>query len=241
MPALWRRARLAERPGAGGETAAVLGRLLGERGSLLDVGAGTGRVSRPFAAAGHRVTAVAHGEAMAEGFRAEAAELGVEARLIEGEWPAAAADAGPHDVAVCANAVYDVADIGPFLAALEAAARRAVVIELTEEHPWSHLRPYFRALHGHELPDRPVLADFLEVVDEVTGHTREVRRWTRAGVHHFADLQELLAFYGRRLLVPPEWADELLEILAPDIGHHEGWLTLGDLERPTATVWWATA
>jgi hypothetical protein len=141
---------------------------------------------------------------------------------------------------VCANVAYDVADIGPFLGALDDAARRAVVVELTEEHPWSHLRPYFRALHGHELPGGPVLADFLEVVREVTGRAPEVRRWCRAGVHHFADLQEMLAFYGRRLLVPPERADDLLEVLSPDIGHHEGWLTLGDLERPTATVWWAT-
>jgi hypothetical protein len=136
--------------------------------------------------------------------------------------------------------VYDVADLAPFLTALDEAACAAVVVELTPVHPWSHLAPYFRALHGLELPREPTAALCCEVVAETIGVDPSVRAWRRRGVHRFADRQELLAYYGRRLLVPAERADELERVLGPDIGRDGGWLVLGDVEREAVTVSWVT-
>jgi SAM-dependent methyltransferase len=237
-PVLWRRARRIEDGSGTGVTGAVLSRLLPKGGSLLDIGAGTGRVSLPLAAAGHRLTAVEASPAMAEGFRAEAYELGVEALLLEGRWPEAAADVDVHDVAVCANVVYDVAQPGPFLTALHARAGVAVVIELTPVHPWTHLIPYFRTLHGVEFPDGPDDGLFVEVIREVLGVEPRVERWWRRGVHLFADLQELLSYYGRRLRVPAERMEDLHAVLAPDVHEERGWLYVGEPKRETVTMWW---
>lgn len=237
-PVLWRRARRLDSGLGSSEVGVAVAGLLPEGGSLLDVGAGTGRLSLPVAATGHPLTAIEPDPAMAEGFRAEAAELGVEARLIEGRWPDAAAEAGDHDVVLCSNVVYDVAEVAPFVGALHRCARVAVVVELTPEHPWTHLAPYFRALHGLELPTGPTDALFADVVREIVGVEPASRRSTRRGVHVFADLQEILAYYGRRLRIPGERADELRRVLDPDIHEEGGWLFVGEREREMVTLWW---
>ena len=240
-PALWRRARLAEARHGAGETSRLVRECLGDDGSLLDVGAGTGRLSVPFARAGFRVTAVEPDEAMAEGLAAEAKELGTTVRRVAEVWPAAAEAAGAHDVVLCANVVYNVPDLPPFIEGLHHAARRAVVVELTPAHPWTHLMPYYLALHGHQLPHEPTAETFCEVVSETLGITPNRVDWNRGGVHRFADLQELIAYYGRRLLVPAERAEELMQVLSPDVQEEDGWLVLGDPVRPSVTLWWTPA
>lgn len=50
---------------------------------------------------------------MADGFEEDAA------RLVRGQWPDVAAQVPQVDVVVSANVAYDMADIGPFVAALE--------------------------------------------------------------------------------------------------------------------------
>ncbi len=237
-PALWRRARLAEARHGTGETTRVVRELLGASGTLLDVGAGTGRLSVPIAGEGFPVTAVEPDEAMAEGLAAEAKELGITVRRVAAMWPDAAGEAGPHDVVLCANVVYNVPDLPPFLKALHAAAVRGVVVELTPSHPWTHLTSYYRAVHDHQLPVVPTADTFCDVVTETLGITPERIDWSRGGVHRFADLQELIAYYGRRLLVPAERAEELMRVLGPDVREEDGWLVLGDPVRPSVTVWW---
>ena len=55
----------------------------------------------------------------------------------------------------------------------------------------------------------------------------------------FADMQELLTFYRRRLLVPPLRSMEAAALLEPDARSTEdGWLVLGPAEREVVTVWW---
>jgi SAM-dependent methyltransferase len=222
-------------------TTSITSGLLDDHGTLLDVGAGTGRASLWAPAAGHPLTAVEPSREMAEGLRAEAAAAGVEVRVIEQGWPEAADAAGRHDVVLCANVVYGVADLAPFLEALHRSARSGVVLEVPPRHPRSHLGPYFGALHGIDRPEGPTVDTFLEVVAETLGLEPEVERWQRATVMRFADLQELLDLYRRRLLLPVERTAELADVLAPDIVERDGWLTLGPVERPSCTVWWRTS
>jgi SAM-dependent methyltransferase len=234
---LYRRRQRTEAGGPPTPTARAILGLLPPGGSLLDVGAGTGRASLPVAARGFALTAVERNPAMAEGLRSEAEAAGAAVRVVEASWPEAAAEAGRHDVALCSHVVYDVPDLAPFLRALHASARVAVVLEAGERHPWANLTPYSRALHGLDRPEGPTADLLAEVVSEATGVSPEVEHWIGSARMRFADLQELVEFYRRRLLVPASRAAELIDRLAPDIVEEDGWLSLGG-EQGAVTMWW---
>jgi SAM-dependent methyltransferase len=222
-------------------TVALIADILGGGGSVLDVGAGAGRLSIPLALRGHRVTAVERDEEMARALGAGAERESVEVTRIVGSWPQVAGNAHLHDVTLSAHAVYDVAAIGPFVEEMHRTARRAVVVEMTPRHPWTGLSRYYRALHGIERPSRPTVDDFAAVVEEVVGATPQRRWWVEAPSVRFADLQELLAFYRRRLLVPPERSLEAAALLETDVRKlDDGWLILGEPEREVVAVWWRT-
>jgi len=233
---LWRRGQQ-EEPGADTPTVRVVARLLPPGGSVLDVGAGTGRASLALATRGHPVTAIEPNPEMAAALREEAGAARVRVRLIEGAWPEVAPQAGRHDVALAAHVVYDVADLAPFLQALHQAARAGVVLEAGERHPWAGLAKYYRALHGLGRPDGPTADLLVAVVEEVLGVSARVEAWEgRAGLRS-ADLQELVELYRRRLLVPVARSAELADLLAPDIVEKDGWLSLGP-DAGVVTVWW---
>jgi SAM-dependent methyltransferase len=232
---LWRRMQREERPTV---TLRIVEELLAEDGTLLDVGAGTGRASLPAAAAGHALTAVEPSPDMAAGLRSEAERLGVPVVVIEEPWPEAAPLVATHDVVMSANVVYGVPRLAPFLEALHARARRGVVVELSPRHPRSGLAPYFLALHGLERPEGPGVELFLEVLGDTLGVEPFVEVWSRPGILSFDDRQELLDLYRRRLVLPAERTGELAELLEPEIREEGGRLTIGDPERPSCTVWW---
>jgi len=234
---LYRRRRRAEAGEPPNGTTRLLLALLPAGGSLLDVGAGAGRASLPIAARGHPLTAVERNPAMAQALRSEAEAAGVAVQVIEGSWPEVAGGAGLHDVVLSAHVVYDVADLAPFLQALHEAARVAVVLEAGDRHPWASLIPYYRALHGLARPDGPTADLLAEVVAEVLGVMPHREDRIRPSRMLFADLQELVEFYRRRLLVPVERTTELADRLAPDIVERDGWLGLGG-EEGEATLWW---
>lgn len=239
---LWRRRSEMAESETETPTRRVLASLLGERGALLDVGAGRGRVSLPLAREGHRLVVVEPDAGMAAGFREDAGRWGVEARLIEGRWPVVADQVGPVDVALSAHVVYDVADIVPFLSAMSQVAGTGVVIEMSASHPWSDLAPLYRLLHGLDRPAGPTVEDLAEVVREGLGVTPEMESWERPGHVWFTDWDEILEFYGRRLVIRPgERAARLRPLLEPLVVEDEGRLTVGDDRRRLATLWWRTA
>jgi SAM-dependent methyltransferase len=216
--------------------------LVGAGGSILDVGAGAGRLAIPLAGRGFRVTAVERDEGMARALGDAARRAGLDVTRIVGPWPQVAGNAGVHDLCLSGHVVFDVPAIGPFLEAMNLAARRVVIVEMTPRHPWSGLKRYYRALHGIDRPTRPTVDDFVQVVEEVVGVVPEVEWWTSSPAFRFADTQELLEFYRRRLLVPPARSLEAAALLEPDIHRlDDGWLVLGPPEREVAAVWWRTS
>ena len=217
-------------------TLQVVRNLLDDRGSVLDVGAGRGRASLPLAREGHHLTAVERDPGMAAGLVADAADLGVEVHLFELPWPEAAASVPRADVVMSAHVVYDVPDIVPFLTAMIDHAAEAVVIELSERHPWAGLAPYYRALHGLERPDGPTAEDFAAVVSDIVGHPPHVETWTRQGGLYFEDWDELREMFGRRLVLPRRRWAELDDLL--DVTEVDGRLYVGGEVRELVTVWW---
>lgn len=217
----------------------IVEKLAGPGGTVLDIGAGTGRASLPFAVAGHPVTAVERSVEMASALREEAAAVDGGYAVIEDAWPLST-EMGAFDVVMSAHVVYDVSAIEPFLVAMADHARRGVVLELTETHPWTPLGPYYRALHGIERPSGPSVDDLVAVVLEVFGVSPEVVRWERPGGTWFESWEEVEEVYRRRLVLPADRIGELRPLLSPDLEVVDGRMTLGDSVRRLATVWWAT-
>ncbi|HVR32953.1 MAG TPA: class I SAM-dependent methyltransferase [Acidimicrobiia bacterium] len=212
--------------------------LAGAGGTVLDIGAGTGRASLPLAASGHRVTAVERSPAMAAALREEAAGFEESYRVVEAAWPLEGI--GIFDVVLAAHVVYDVAEIEPFLTSMHRHARRGVVLELTETHPWTPLGPYYQALHDIDRPEGPTVEDLLGVVRETIGVEPALVHWERPGGTWFESWDEIEELYRRRLVLPAGRVAELRTLLGPDIEIVDGRMTLGDSVRRLATVWWRT-
>ncbi len=219
-------------------TAVKVAEMLGVAGRLLDVGAGRGRVSLPFALKGHELVAVEPDEGMAAGLQEDASEAGVDVQVVRDRWPSAAETVGVVDVALSAHVVYDVADIAPFLTALDSTAKAAVVLELSERHPWSNLSPLYRQVHGLERPDGPTATDLAKVVSETLGIEPSVERWSRPGQLWFENWDELCDFYGRRLVIPRAERSRLKALLAEHVTELPDRLTVGADERQLVTMWW---
>lgn len=194
-------------------------------GSVLDVGCGGGAASIPAGAA--ELLAVDESPAMLERYRAAAGATPV--RTWCGRWPDLAADVPPADVVVAANVVYNVPDLPDFLTALTGHARRRVVVELTDAHPWTALAPLWRHFHGQDRPDGPTSALFREVLAEL-GIEARWTSWERLDLFRGGDPAEVLAFTRRRLCLPADRDPEIAAQLA----------RLDEGPSPTATtLWWA--
>lgn len=207
-------------------------------GSVLDVGAGTGRVSIPLVKAGFRVTAVEKNEGMAQGLVEEADRFGVALNIIVGSWPEVAEQVEVHDGVVSTHVVYDVPFIEGFLCAMEDRARRVVVLELPPHHPWSNLIPFYRELHGWERPLGPGVSELLEVITELRGELPWVEEWTQDTIVWFDSWEELLETYQRRLVVPDDRLDELRILLEPKVTQTGDRFYFGEPTWPLHTIWW---
>src|SRR5947209_332477 len=176
-------------------------------GDVLDVGAGAGAASLPAAPPAARIVAVDTDPRMLDALAGLAPE-GVAVETVAGRWPDVADSVPVTDVVVCANVLYNVPDVTPFVAALSAKARRRVVVELTASHPQSRLTPLWERFWGLPRPDRPTADDAVAVVTEVTGRTPYVDRWAREG-----DRLIDVGWVRRRLCLPPDRDDEVAAAL----------------------------
>lgn len=152
----------------GDPTCAVLRSLVQPGETWLDIGAGAGRFALPLALLAGEVVAVepspAMLDALREGMRAHAIK---NVRPVETRWPPedpAVVASVRADVALIAHLGYDVTEIGPFLDAMEAAARRLCVAVLAERAPSWRAGPFWPIVHGeprHQLPGLPLFLDVL--------------------------------------------------------------------------------
>jgi SAM-dependent methyltransferase len=191
--------------------------------SVLDVGCGGGAASVPVGAP--ELLGV---DESAELLARFAAAAGPGARTFLGRWPDVAGEVPAADVVVCANVVYNVPDLAGFLTALTAHARRRVVVELTDVHPWTSLAGLWRHFHGQERPAGPTAELFGEVLAEL-GLAVESVTWQRDDPWRSAPADAVLAFTRRRLCLP---ADRDAEVAAALTRFAD------DRPRTATTVWW---
>jgi SAM-dependent methyltransferase len=206
-------------------------------GSLLDVGSGAGAACLPLLPRCTALTAVDTEPDMLDLLAERAQAAGVQARLVTGQWPQVAAQAGTADVVTCQHVVYNVPEIEPFLAALTAAARRIVVIELSPAHPLVSLNPLWLRFHGLVRPVRPTADDLLAILAAM-GVRASSQRWSRPSGRDYASFTELTDVTRRRLCLPPERSAEVA-IALTDLGldpNHP--VDLGSSGRELVTIWW---
>ncbi|MYJ15517.1 MAG: class I SAM-dependent methyltransferase [Acidimicrobiia bacterium] len=239
-PELWRRRTRESRTRRGTTpTTSLVTEMLGVDGTLVDVGAGTGRSCLPYARAGHRVTAVEKNPGMAAGLREEADAEGLEVEVLVGVWPDAAVSTPVADVALSSHVVYDVADIGPFIRALGGHCRRGAVVEMTNVHPWTNMNYLYRAIHDLDRPEGPSVEDLVAVIVSELGVEVGVVRWERAPDLWFRTWDDVLAYYGRRVAVPLARRAELRPLLKEHVVARDDRLYVEDGPRTLATLWWS--
>jgi 2-polyprenyl-3-methyl-5-hydroxy-6-metoxy-1,4-benzoquinol methylase len=172
-------------------------------GNVLDVGAAAGATSLPLAqrCPVTHITAIDTDQSLLDGFAERADPLGVPFRLVRGAWPALAGEAGPADVVVCGNVVYNVPHVVEFVHALTTHARRSVVVETAARHPLTELTELWERFHGLSRPEGPTADDFLAVLNEI-GLAPRVTRWSRPPEHEHATFADLVDVTRRRLCLP---------------------------------------
>jgi CTP:molybdopterin cytidylyltransferase MocA/SAM-dependent methyltransferase len=164
----------------------------------IDIGAGAGRFALPLARVAGEVVAIEPSEAMLTALREEMSSHGItNVRPVEGRWPMEDSPLG--DVCLIAHVSYDIEAIGPFLRAMEAAARRLCVAVLMERQPASLVDPFWPIVHGETRVSLPALPEFVALLEaggrvpSVTMVAREPRR--------FASRDELAGFLRRQLWI----------------------------------------
>ncbi len=201
--------------------------LLGPDGAtVLDVGCGAGAAGLALLPTVSHLTGVDHADDMLRAFERACTERGLAHRSVPGPWPQTAEQAGVADVVVSHHVGYNTVELAPFLAALGAAARRGVVVELHAVHPGAWLDPLWAQFHGLHRPPPATADDVLAVLAEI-GVYPQVQRWARPAQDRSPEAE--VAFSLRRLCLPEQRRDEVAEAVA----------RLGPRHRDLVTISWS--
>ena len=181
-------------------------------GTVLDVGCGGGVASLPLLDVAGALTGVDESASMLELFATTAGRRAprVPVRTVRGRWPGPVVDV--HDVVVCRNVAYNVADLATFALSLTAVARHRVVLTLQAAHPWVPLGPLWRAVHGQPRPTGPDATLAAQVLREAGLEVGSADEPTPP----LAPVTEAdrVAFTRRRLCLPAERDAEVAALLA---------------------------
>ena len=213
---------------------------LPEGGSVLDVGVGGGGTSLPLARRAGSVVGFDPQPDMLEGFRENAAGIGLEVRTIVGTWPEDADRAPDADVVVAGHVCYNTPELAAFAAALDRHARRRVVVELTEHHPLAWMADLWMTFHALARPDGPAAGDAEAVVREA-GLDVSREDWTvaeRHGTGGFPRREDAIHLVRRRLCLPADRDDEIARALGDRLRLIDGLWDVGPAERTLVTLWW---
>jgi 2-polyprenyl-3-methyl-5-hydroxy-6-metoxy-1,4-benzoquinol methylase len=136
----------------------------GPEATVLEVGAGAGRLCLPLAQAVREVIALEPSPTMASALEADAVTAGVHNVKVEpSRWQDYSADRGADGV-YAAHLVYALPNIEEFVRRLERFARRWCGIILFADPPQSHLADFWPAVYGEARLPNPCLPQLLEVL-----------------------------------------------------------------------------
>ena len=214
------------RPGEGGrdETLEALLAVVRPEHTVMDVGAGAGRLAMPLSRNCRSVTAVEPSEAM-RGRLAEMVKVWEVSnlRVIPDRWEDASPD--PADIVFCAHVVYTVTDIELFTAKLDKHARELVAVILFEKPAAANYFPLWAKVHGEERLALPSAPEYTGVLTEM-GVEFQVQRLPPWGPEPFADMETAVNECSARLFVEPgsEKSDRLKAVLRESLTEVDGGL-----------------
>ncbi len=134
--------------------------------TIMDVGAGPGRLALPLALRCSHLTAVEPSPAMAQAFREEADNHDIRnVTLVESTWEDAEVE--PADIVLCSHVVYTARRIDTFLQKLTDHARECVLVILHWDPPQHRAYPLWPYIHGETRLPLPAGPQLLEVLDEM--------------------------------------------------------------------------
>ena len=134
--------------------------------TVIDVGAGGGRLALPIALRCKQVVAVEPSSSMASVLTDQAREYRIEnVSVFQARWEEAQVE--PGDLVLCAHVVYVVRDIGAFLRKLDTHATETVLVVLYNAPPQSQIYPLWKRIHGKERLALPSLPQLKEVLAEL--------------------------------------------------------------------------
>ena len=200
---------------------------LANGGAVLDVGCGGGIATFALTPPATHVIGVDHQNEMLEMFAANAKKHGVTYEIYEGFWPQVAGIVPFADVVVCHHVVYIVAEIGPFLMALNSHARHRVVIEMPTRHPLSNISDAWKYFWNMDRPTEPTSEDLLEVLIEI-GLKPQIQYWS-GPMSDRSDIDQDAEFLRIRLCLAPERLSEVRDFLLANSSPRA---------REIATIWW---
>lgn len=192
-------------------------RRVGRRTTVVDVGAGTGRLTVPLARRSGRVLAVDASRGMLEVLEQRIAAAGLDnVRSVHARWEDA--DDIRGDVAVCSYVIPLIADVGPFLARLGASAGRWAAVSMNGISADAELDPLWRRFHGRPRRPAPTYLDAAAVLSEL-GYQPRVELAEITARRRWAALDDAVQDLGERLMLPADGrADAELRATLP------GWL-----------------
>jgi SAM-dependent methyltransferase len=209
-------------------------------GSVLDVGAGAGAASLPLLDRAGTLIAVDQDQQLLSELTKQAGGGRRKVTTIIGSWPAVAAGVAAVDVVVCHHVLYNVPELKPFIDALDAHARRRVVIEITATHPVARLNPLWERFHGLERPARPTWEDALRTIRSFRNRVHAEREQIEADATA-GSWDEFVGFTCRRLCLPPARVAEVAAALTEQGALPTDPSSWSGPNRDVVTLWWDLA
>lgn len=148
------------------ETFVAISRFVDKEDTVLDVGAGAGRLAVPLAEQCRHVTAVEPSETMQARMSEQAEAWKVDNLTIIGlRWEEAEVE--PHDVVICAHVIYTTEQIESFLRKLTDASKRDVLVVVFDRSAMSNYFPLWELVYGEKRLSLPSLNELKDVLGEM--------------------------------------------------------------------------
>jgi SAM-dependent methyltransferase len=135
--------------------------------TLLDVGGGAGRMSLPLAKRCGEIVCIDPSPSMKEIFEASARDAIItNARFVHQDWLQAIGLEG--DISLVSHVTYFVPAIKPFLAKLNSATRRRVIVAVRSVPPPNQFAPFFQIATGEDQLPVPGAEHLLAVLNKLS-------------------------------------------------------------------------
>ena len=174
--------------------------------TLIDVGAGGGRLALPLALTCSHVYAVEPSPSMCAVLRETAGEHGIKnVSVTQASWEDASME--PADVVLSSHVVYVVQEIEPFIRKKEAHARRLVLTVAFQSPPQAAMGVLWEQVHREERLRLPSLPELLPVLEEL-GIRARVTELEPRPVQTFDSFEDARESLTQRLYVRPDTPEQ---------------------------------